>query len=60
MTKELYLAAHERLVAEEMDRTGCDWTTAYERTADRAYDAMRDDLADRADALRQARKDGAL
>lgn len=60
MSKELYIAAHERLVAEEMDCTGCDWTTAYERTADRAYDAMRDDLADTADDLRQRAKDGRL
>lgn len=60
MSKELYIAAHERLVAEEMDRTGCDWTEAYERTADRAYDCMRDDLADRADYYRQLRKDGML
>ena len=60
MTKALYIAAHERLVAEEMARTGCDWTAAYERTADRAYDAMRDDLADMADDLRQRAKDGRL
>lgn len=60
MSKELYIAAHERLVEEEMDRTGCDWSTAYERTADRAYDAMRDDLADRADYYRMIAKERGL
>ncbi len=60
MSKELYMAAHEALVEEEMDRTGCDWTTAYERTADRAFDRMRDDMADRADYYRQLRKDEML
>lgn len=51
MSKELYIAAHEKLVDEEMERTGCNWSTAYERTADRAWDRMRDDLADMADQL---------
>lgn len=58
MSKELYMDAHEALVEEEMERTGCDWATAYERTAARAYDRMTDDLADRADHYRQLRKDG--
>lgn len=49
MSKEHYMAAHEALVEEEMERTGCDWSTAYERTADAAYDRMRDNLADLAD-----------
>ena len=60
MNKEHYIAAHERLVAEMMDRTGCDWQTAYDATGDKAYDAMREDLADRADHLRQLRKDQGL
>ena len=60
MSKELWLAAHEALVEEEMDRTGCDWTTAYERTADKAWDRARDDMADRADHYRQLRKDEML
>lgn len=60
MTKEAFMAAHEALVEEEMDRTGCDWTTAYERTADSAWDRMRDDYADRADYYRQLTKDEGL
>jgi hypothetical protein len=60
LSKEHFIAAHEQLVAEEMDRTGCDWSTAYERTSDAAYDRMRDNLADRADYYRQMRKDGML
>ena len=57
MSKEAYMAAHEALVEEEMERTGCDWSTAYERTADAAYDRMRDNLADLGDALRQRAKE---
>lgn len=60
MSKELYMAAHEAEIEAEMERTGCDWSEAYERTADRAYDRMRDDLADRADYYRQLRKDAGL
>ena len=60
MNKEHYIAAHERLVAEMMDRTGCAWSTAYNATKDKAYDAMREGLADRADYLRQLRKDQGL
>ena len=58
MSKELYMAAHEQLVDEEMERTGCDWQTAYDRTADRAYDRMVDRLADMADAARDRAKYG--
>jgi hypothetical protein len=60
MSKELYIAAHEELVSEEMDRTGCDWTEAYDRTADAAYDRMRDRMADMADHYRQLKKDGEI
>ena len=60
MSKELYIAAHERLVAEEMDRTGCDWSTAYNRTADMAWAQMHNDLAARADYYRQLEKDEGL
>jgi hypothetical protein len=58
MSKELYMAAHEELVDEEMERTGCDWQTAYERTADRAYGRMVDRLADIGDAMRDRAKYG--
>ncbi len=61
MNKEAFLAAHEREVAEYMDRNPkASWTMAYERTADRAWDRMRDDRADAADRLRQAQKDEGL
>lgn len=50
-SKELYLTEHERLTAEAED-AGMDWSDAYEATADAAYDAMRDRLADMADAAR--------
>ena len=60
MSKELFMAEHERLVAEYIERHDCDWTTAYEATADRAYDAMRDALADRVAHCRQLRKDGMI
>lgn len=60
MSKEHYIAAHESLVEEEMERTGCDWTTAYERTADAAYDRMRDNLGDLADHYRALAKERGL
>ena len=59
MSKEQYIAAHEREVAEYLDRNpNASWTDAYERTADRAWDRMREEMADRADWLRQRQKDG--
>lgn len=58
MSKELWIAAHEREVAEYMDRhPNADWTTAYERTVDRVDDRMREDMADRIDQARQRMKD---
>lgn len=60
MSKEDYIAAHEALVEEEMERTGCDWQTAYDRTSDRAWDRMRDNLADATDHYRDIAKDRGL
>ena len=60
MSKELFMAAHEELVDEEMERTGCDWQTAYERTADYAYTRMVDRLADMADSYRDRMKEQGL
>lgn len=61
MSKEAYIEAHEREVAEYLDRNpSANWSTAYDRTADRAWDRMRDDMADAADMLRQRRKDEQL
>ena len=59
MSKEQYIAAHEREVAEYLDRNpNASWSDAYERTADKAYDRMREDMADKIDAYRQRMKDG--
>ena len=61
MSKELFMAAHEQLVDEYLEaHPEASWDEAYEATADGAWDRLRDNLADRADYLRQARKDGAL
>ena len=58
MSKDDFIRAHEREVAEYLDRhPNAKWADAYDRTADRARNRMRDDLADQADALRQRRKD---
>jgi hypothetical protein len=58
MSKELFMAAHEQLVEEYLEaHPDADWNEAYEATADKAYDRMRDNLADRADALKQRMKD---
>ena len=57
MSKELFMAAHEELVNEEMERTGCDWQTACDRTADAAYLRMTDRLADMADNYRDRMKE---
>ena len=54
MSKEHFIAAHEELIAEYLDRNPCaSEAEAYDRTADRAYDRMVDGLADRADRLRK-------
>lgn len=59
MSKDWYIEAHEREVAEYLDRhPSASWNDAYDRTADRAYDRMRDEMADAADVIRQRRKDG--
>jgi hypothetical protein len=58
MSKEDFIRAHEREVAEYLDRhPDASWADAYDRTADRAWDRMRDDMADRIDDYRQRIKD---
>lgn len=53
MSKELFMAAHEELIEELMaEFPEITWDMAYARTADLAYDRMRDKLADMSDALR--------
>lgn len=56
--KELWLAAHEELVNELMDEEGLSWEEAYERASESATSRMIDRLADKADYLRQLRKEG--
>lgn len=60
MSKELYIACHEALIEEYLEANCLDddhWHDAYEATADKAYDRMRDLLADRADAIRKYGRD---
>ena len=54
--KSIYIAEHERLIAEAEDR-GIDRDRAYDLTADAAYDAMRDRYADTADMARMRAKE---
>ena len=57
MSKELYMAAHEELVEKYMDEhPGVDWSTAYERTTDAAYEHMRDKCAAMVDEARDRAK----
>jgi len=61
MSKELFMDAHEALVGEYMEaHPDADWTEAYEATAARAWERMRDNLGDRADEVRQRMKDARL
>lgn len=56
--KELYIDAHEALIAEYLDEhPDADETEAYEATADQAYDRMTDRLADMADAAHDRMKE---
>ena len=55
--KELYIAAHEELIAQYLDdHPEATDAEAYEATADGAYDRYRDKLADLADAARDRAK----
>lgn len=59
MSKDLWLAEHERLVAEEMEAyPDMTWTEAYERTAPRVDASLRDRLADMADFAKDRAKEG--
>jgi hypothetical protein len=60
MSKELFIAAHEELVAEYLDKhPNATDAKAYEATADLAWDRLKDNIADRADYLRMKAKEGA-
>ena len=61
MSKEHFMAAHEELVEEYLDRhPDADWSQAYEATADAAYGRMQDRLGDQIDRIRQLRKDSMI
>ena len=61
MSKEHFMTAHDALIEEYLKaHPEAEWHDAYEATADGAWDRMRDTLADRADHLRQLRKDGMI
>ena len=58
MNKEMYQDAHDELIEQYMeDHPDADWDEAVEKTADRAYDKMRDRYADMIDAAKQRAKD---
>lgn len=58
MSKDHFIAAHEQLVAEYLDRhPNADWRKAYDATADHAYDRMRDNLGDLADRAKMRAKE---
>ena len=61
MSKELFIAAHERLIEEYMEENpGASEHDAYEKTADLAYGRMTDMLADLIDDARQRAKDARI
>lgn len=58
MSKEQYMAAHEQLIAEYLDlHPDATDSEAYEKTADAAYDLMRERIADVADYQRMMMKE---
>lgn len=58
MTKELFIDAHEELIEIYLEQhPEASEAEAYDKTADAAYERMRDNLADMADALRQREKE---
>lgn len=53
MMKELFIEAHEELIAEYLEQhPEASEQEAYDATADKAHDRMTDKLAEKADALR--------
>lgn len=58
MSKEIFMAAHEELVEEYLEKhPDADWSEAYDKTADAANDRYRDKFADMVDAAKQRAKD---
>ena len=61
MSKDAFIAAHEALVEEYLDANpDVSWEEAYDITADAAWRRVRKAMADRADRIRQLRKEGLL
>ena len=61
MTKELYIDAHEELIGLYLEQhPEASEAEAYDKTADAAYERMRDKYADMADQARQRKKDEQL
>lgn len=61
MSKELYIAAHEELIEEYLEKhPDADWGEAYEKCADAADGRYRDKFADMVDQARQRHKDSAV
>lgn len=57
--KDLFIASHEELIEDYMlKHPHASWDEAYSRTADGAYYAMQEKLADRADFERDRRREG--
>lgn len=58
MSKEHFIAAHEQLIEQYLERhPNATEAEAYDKTADRAYDRMVDNLADLGDSLRKRAKE---
>lgn len=56
--KDHYIAIHEELVAAYLDRhPNSDWSEAYDKCADLAYDTLREREIDAADMARMRAKD---
>jgi len=56
--KELFIKAHEELIADYLDRHPlASWNIAYDQTADAAYDRMVDKLCDEVDYLRMKKRE---
>ena len=57
MSKELWIAEHERLVEEYLnEHPDAEWSEAYERTADLVDARLRDRIADMIDEARDRAK----
>ena len=61
MSKEIFIAEHEKLIEEYMDEhPEASWDFAYNVTADKAGDRVREFYAEKADYERMKRKEQGL